>query len=137
MDLATLIGFFGGLAMMAVGVFTSGGSIMGIIDIPSIFVTIGGSYFSLWICAPMNQIIGLFLLLLLLVFCCFLLLDSDESIFNSIPLILISPLYVLYNPAKSLIIVVLPEPFSPIIAIGFEQSIFNDIFLSISLSVSL
>ena len=60
MDLATLIGFFGGLAMMAVGVFTSGGSIMGIIDIPSIFVTIGGSYFSLWICAPMNQIIGLF-----------------------------------------------------------------------------
>ena len=59
MDLATLIGFFGGLAMMAVGVFTSGGSIMGIIDILSIFVTIGGSYFSLWFCAPMNQIIGL------------------------------------------------------------------------------
>ena len=45
MDLATLIGFFGGLAMMAVGVFTSGGSIMGIIDIPSIFVTIADLIF--------------------------------------------------------------------------------------------
>lgn len=60
MDIATLIGFLGGLAMMCVGVFTSGGSLMGIIDIPSVFVTIGGSYFSLWICAPMNQIAGLF-----------------------------------------------------------------------------
>ncbi len=60
MDLATIIGFFGGMAMIFVGVFTSGGSIMGIIDIPSVFVTIGGSYFSLWICAPMNQAIGIF-----------------------------------------------------------------------------
>lgn len=60
MDIATIIGFVGGLAMIMVGVFTSGGSIMGIIDIPSIFVTIGGSYFSLWICAPMNEAVGIF-----------------------------------------------------------------------------
>lgn len=60
MDIATIIGFVGGLAMMMIGVFTSGGSIMGIIDIPSIFVTIGGSYFSLWICAPMNEAVGIF-----------------------------------------------------------------------------
>ena len=60
MDIATFVGFFGGMAMIAVGVFTSGGSVMGIIDIPSVFVTIGGSYFSLWICVPMNQAIGVF-----------------------------------------------------------------------------
>ena len=64
MDIATIIGFAGGLAMMMIGVFTSGGSIMGIIDIPSIFVTIGGSYFSLWICAPMNQAVGIFKIIL-------------------------------------------------------------------------
>ena len=39
MDIATIIGFVGGIAMVFTGVFTSGGSIMGIIDIPSIFVT--------------------------------------------------------------------------------------------------
>lgn len=60
MDLATIIGFVGGLAMMLVGVFTSGGSIMGIVDVPSLFVTIGGSYFSLWIACPMNQALGIF-----------------------------------------------------------------------------
>ncbi len=60
MDLATLIGFFGGMAMIFVGVLTSGGSAMGIIDVPSVFVTIGGSYFSLWICAPMSHVVGIF-----------------------------------------------------------------------------
>ncbi len=60
MDLATLIGFVGGLAMILIGVFTSGGSLKDIWDIPSVFVTVGGSFFSLFICAPLNQILGLF-----------------------------------------------------------------------------
>ena len=60
MDIATLVGFVGGLAMIFVGVFTSGGSILGILDAPSFFVTVGGSFFSLFICAPMNQALGLF-----------------------------------------------------------------------------
>ncbi len=60
MDIASLIGLLGGAAAVFLGVLTSGSSIMGIIDIPSVFVTIGGSYFSLWICAPMNDVLQLF-----------------------------------------------------------------------------
>lgn len=60
MDIATLIGFVGGFAVVLVGVFTSGGSIMGIVDIPSVFITIGGSYLCLWLCAPISQAAGLF-----------------------------------------------------------------------------
>ncbi len=56
MDIATIIGFLGGAAAVLLGVLTSGSSIMGIIDVPSVFVTLGGSFFSLWICAPMSQV---------------------------------------------------------------------------------
>ncbi|MCH5290395.1 MAG: motility protein A [Treponema sp.] len=59
MDISTFIGFVGGVAMVFVGVFTSGGSIMGIIDVPSLFVTIGGSYFALFISSPMKEALGL------------------------------------------------------------------------------
>ena len=60
MDIATLIGFVGGVAMILIGVFSSGGSIAGIFDVASVFVTVGGSYASLFICAPLNQAIGIF-----------------------------------------------------------------------------
>ena len=63
MDFASIIGFIGGLAMIMLGVMTSGGSISGIFDIPSVFVTVGGSYFSLWICAPISQAIGVWKIL--------------------------------------------------------------------------
>ncbi len=59
MDIATLIGFIGGVVAVFLGVFTSGGSIMGIIDIPSVVVTIGGSYMALFISSPMNEAIGI------------------------------------------------------------------------------
>jgi chemotaxis protein MotA len=39
---------------------TSGGSLLGIIDVPSMFMTIGGSYFSLFITAPISKCLGLF-----------------------------------------------------------------------------
>ncbi len=60
MDIASFIGIAGGLGVVFLGVFTSGGSILGIIDIPSIAVTIGGSYLSLWLCVPMKDAIGVF-----------------------------------------------------------------------------
>mgnify|MGYP002624784753 CR=1 FL=1 len=60
MDIATIIGFIGGAAAVFLGVISSGSSVMNIIDIPSVFVTIGGSFFSLWIVAPMNQVLGIF-----------------------------------------------------------------------------
>ena len=46
MDIASLIAIVGGIGVIFLGVLTSGGSIGGIIDIPSIFVTVGGSFFS-------------------------------------------------------------------------------------------
>ncbi|MCR5606975.1 MAG: motility protein A [Treponema sp.] len=60
MDIATIIGFVGGATVICLGVFTSGGSLMGIIDIPSVLVTAGGSYAALFIVAPMSQAVGLF-----------------------------------------------------------------------------
>src|SRR5574344_783327 len=60
MDISTLIGMVGGAACILIGVLTSGGTLMGILDIPSIFVTVGGSYAALFILAPMNEAIGIF-----------------------------------------------------------------------------
>ncbi|HPO03848.1 MAG TPA: motility protein A, partial [Treponemataceae bacterium] len=43
MDIASFIGIFGGLGVVAFGAF-SGGSLGGLIDIPSLFITGGGSF---------------------------------------------------------------------------------------------
>lgn len=60
MDIATIVGMVGGAACILIGVLTSGGTLMGILDIPSIFVTVGGSYAALFILAPMNEALGIF-----------------------------------------------------------------------------
>ena len=60
MDIATIIGFVGGAALIVMSVLTSGGSIMGIIDIPSVFMTIGGSYMAISIMAPVSKAVGVF-----------------------------------------------------------------------------
>ncbi len=60
MDIASIIGIVGGAAVIVLGVVTSGGTMGGIIDIPSIFVTIGGSYATMFIVAPLKQAIGIF-----------------------------------------------------------------------------
>ncbi|MBP3710690.1 MAG: motility protein A [Treponema sp.] len=60
MDLATIIGLVGGAACLVMAVMTSGGSMSGVIDIPSIFFTLGGSYFALYLCAPISRCIGIF-----------------------------------------------------------------------------
>ena len=60
MDIATIIGLIGGFAAIFLGVISSGSSVMNIVDVPSIFVTVGGSYFSLFIAAPLNQCLALF-----------------------------------------------------------------------------
>lgn len=59
MDLSTIIGFIGGIAMVLLGVFSSGSSIGGIIDIPSVIIVIGGSYMALFISSPLNMAIGI------------------------------------------------------------------------------
>ena len=63
MDFASIVGFIGGLAMIMLGVMTSGGSVLDILNLPSLLGTVGGSYFSLWIAAPMNQAIGIWKIL--------------------------------------------------------------------------
>ena len=55
MDLATIIGFVGGAACIVMSVLTSGGSMKNIIDIPSVFMTIGGSLCAIFILAPTLQ----------------------------------------------------------------------------------
>ena len=54
MDIASLLGIVGGAAMIVMSVLTSGGTLGGIIDIPSVFMTIGGSYFAMFIAAPLK-----------------------------------------------------------------------------------
>lgn len=58
MDIASLIGIIGGTAVIILGVLTSGGTIGGILDVPSIFVTIGGSFFSLFLVAPLSDVLN-------------------------------------------------------------------------------
>ncbi len=59
MDIATIIGFVGGIAMVFLGVFSGGSSIMNIIDIPSVIITIGGSYMALFVSSPMKKALGI------------------------------------------------------------------------------
>lgn len=60
MDIATIIGLVGGLAAIIMSVITSGGSLMGIIDIPSVFMTIGGSFCAILIVSPMKDVLHTF-----------------------------------------------------------------------------
>ena len=53
MDISTLIGFIGGAACIVMSVLTSGGTLGGIFDLPSVFMTIGGSYCSILIMSPL------------------------------------------------------------------------------------
>lgn len=60
MDIASIIGIVGGAAMIVMSVMTSGGTLGGIIDVPSMAMTIGGSYFAMYIAAPLKKALGMF-----------------------------------------------------------------------------
>ncbi|MGP1432119.1 MAG: motility protein A [Treponema sp.] len=59
MDIASFIGIFGGLGIVFFGAFI-GGSLGGLIDIPSMFITIGGSYMCLFLTYPLSYTLGVF-----------------------------------------------------------------------------
>lgn len=59
MDLGSIIGVIGGAACIVMSVLTSGGNLGDIWDPPSVFMTIGGSYASLFILAPLKQCLGI------------------------------------------------------------------------------
>lgn len=60
MDIATIIGLVGGAACIVMSCLSSGGSLLGLLDLASAFMTIGGSFFSIFIMAPLSKALGLF-----------------------------------------------------------------------------
>ena len=57
MDLATLIGFLGTLGMIA-GAMISAGGLGSYIDVPSILIVFGGSFFAVMYTAPLPVYLG-------------------------------------------------------------------------------
>ncbi|MDR1177780.1 MAG: MotA/TolQ/ExbB proton channel family protein [Spirochaetaceae bacterium] len=60
MDIATLIGLVGCFAMTVMAIYTSGGSIVTYMDVPSFFMTVIGSYFGLFTFTGMSNALGVF-----------------------------------------------------------------------------
>jgi chemotaxis protein MotA len=60
MNLATLIGIFGALAMVIMGMVTGGNSLMTFVDIPSVLIVVVGSYFTMFTLSTIAGGIGIF-----------------------------------------------------------------------------
>ena len=60
MDIATIIGLVGGVAAVIMTVFTSGGHLSGIFDVPSLIFVLGGSFLALFTAYPLKSVIGIF-----------------------------------------------------------------------------
>ena len=60
MDIATILGLIGGVVCIVMSVLTSGGTMSGIIDVPSLIFVMGGSFFALFIAYPMSSVLGVF-----------------------------------------------------------------------------
>ncbi len=59
MDIGSIIGIIGGFTVLAIGAIL-GGSADSLVDAPSLFVTVGGSFMSLLLTYPMSYVIGMF-----------------------------------------------------------------------------
>lgn len=57
MDIASFIGVVGGLGVVMYG---AGGNFMMLVDIPSVFITVGGSYLCLYLTFPLSYVLGIF-----------------------------------------------------------------------------
>jgi chemotaxis protein MotA len=60
MDIATIIGLAGGLGMTVMAILTSGGSVLTYIDLPSVFMTVIGSYLALYVNFTVSNVLGIF-----------------------------------------------------------------------------
>ena len=58
--IATILGLVGGVVCIVMSVLTSGGTMSGIIDVPSLIFVLGGSFFALFIAYPMSSVLGVF-----------------------------------------------------------------------------
>lgn len=63
MDIATSIGLAGGLGMTIMAIITSGGSVFTYIDLPSVFMTVIGSYLCLYVNFTVSDVLGIFSIL--------------------------------------------------------------------------
>ncbi|MEL3908970.1 MAG: motility protein A [Treponemataceae bacterium] len=59
MDIASFIGIVGGITVVILGGYV-GGSLGGLWDLSSVFITIGGSYMCLYISYPLEYVLGIF-----------------------------------------------------------------------------
>jgi chemotaxis protein MotA len=59
MDLATVIGIFGGLAVMVFSVLMAGSSFAAFVDYPSVICVVGGALAAVLVCAPAASIFNL------------------------------------------------------------------------------
>lgn len=59
MDLGTIIGVGLGAAMIVMSIITSGGNIMMYVNIPSIFMVIGGSFAAMLVANPLSRMLGI------------------------------------------------------------------------------
>ena len=60
MDIATIIGGVGGLGMTIMAILTSGGSVLTYVDLPSVFMTVIGSYLCLYTNFRISEVLGIF-----------------------------------------------------------------------------
>ena len=60
MNLATFIGVVGGFGMIIFGILSSGSSILTFVDIPSVLIVLGGSYFTLFTFGSISDVLGVF-----------------------------------------------------------------------------
>ena len=57
MDITTLIGVFGGMATIIIGIFLTGADPTMYIDLPSVFITVGGTTMAMFTAFPMKQLL--------------------------------------------------------------------------------
>ena len=60
MNFATIVGLIGISAMVVMGVLTSGGSLFTYWDLPSFFITVVGSYLTLFVFSNFSEVLGVF-----------------------------------------------------------------------------
>lgn len=59
MDLGTILGLGLGAVMIVMSIITSGGSIMMYVNIPSVFMVIGGSFAAMLVANPLSRMLGI------------------------------------------------------------------------------
>ncbi|MDR2071920.1 MAG: motility protein A, partial [Spirochaetaceae bacterium] len=60
MDLSTIIGLAGCLGMIGLGIIVGGSGLLTFVDIPSVFIVVGGSWFALFTFSSISGALGIF-----------------------------------------------------------------------------